>query len=55
MASSKKTPPPADYDPTAPLTDAEVKRLRPAAKAFAERDIAMPKPIVRPKPDKSTD
>lgn len=49
MASERKTPPPADYDPAAPLTEAEVKRLRPAAELFAERGIAMPKPIGRPK------
>lgn len=49
MASDRKAPPPADYDPAAPLTDAEVKRLRPAAELFAERGIAMPKPIGRPK------
>lgn len=49
MASDKMVPPPADYDPAAPLTDAEVKRLRPAAELFAERGIAMPKPIGRPK------
>lgn len=49
MASDRKAPPPADYDPAAPLTDAEVKRLRPAAELFAARGIAMPKPTGRPK------
>lgn len=49
MASERKMPPPVDYDPTASLTDAEVGRLRPAAEIFAERGVAMPKPIGRPK------
>lgn len=49
MASERKASPPPDYDPAAPLTEAEVRRLRPAAELFAERGIAMPKPIGRPK------
>lgn len=49
MASEKKALPPADYDPAAPLTEEEIRRLRPAADVFAERGIAMPKPMGRPK------
>lgn len=45
MASAKtKGPPPDDYDPAAPLTDAEIKTLRPAREFFAERGIPMPMP-----------
>jgi uncharacterized protein (DUF4415 family) len=53
MASEPKMPPPADYDPAAPLTVSEVKRLRPAADLFAERGLAMPKPIGRPKAERT--
>lgn len=49
MTSSPKTPPPPDYDPAAPLTDEEIKKLRPAREWFAERGIPMPKPMGRPK------
>ncbi len=49
MASEKKAPPPADYDPAAPLTEEEIRRLRPAADLFAERGMAMPKPMGRPR------
>jgi uncharacterized protein (DUF4415 family) len=52
MTSKVKLPPPPDYDPAAPLTDDEVKRLRPARDWFAERGIPMPKPMGRPKADK---
>lgn len=45
MASTKsKGPPPADYDPAAPLADEEIKRLRPAREVFAELGIPMPVP-----------
>ena len=44
MASdSKLQPPPDDYDPVAPLTPEEIKRLRPASEFFAERGIPMPR------------
>jgi uncharacterized protein (DUF4415 family) len=49
MASSKKLPPPPDYDPAAPLTDEEIRRLRPASEWFARAGIPMPVPRGRPK------
>lgn len=61
MASEKKRPP-ADFDPAdAPLTEEEIKRLRPAREWLAERGFAVPegkpgaperKPMGRPKLDK---
>lgn len=52
MASNKtKGPPPDDYDPAAPLTDAEIKRLRPAREVFAELGIPIPRKAGRPKQD----
>ena len=48
-SDSSKLPPPPDYDPAAPLTDEEVKGLRPAREFFAERGLPVPKPIGRPK------
>ena len=54
MASERKLqPPPPDYDPAAPLTDEEIKTLRPASELFAEYGIPMPKPPGRPKADKT--
>lgn len=52
MVSDRKQPPP-DYDPAAPLTDDEIKKLRPAAEVFAELGLAMPKPLGRPKADRT--
>jgi len=52
MTSKKKAPPPPDYDPAAPLTDEEIKRLRPAREWFAEHGIPMPVPRGRPKANK---
>jgi uncharacterized protein (DUF4415 family) len=49
MASSTKLPPPGDYDPVAPLTKEEIKKLRPAPEVFAELGIPIPKPMGRPK------
>lgn len=50
MASDRKLqPPPPDDDPVAPLTDKEIKTLRPASEWFAENNISMPKPPGRPK------
>lgn len=49
MESRTKLPPPADYDPAAPLTDDEIKTLRPAPEVFAELGIPVPKPMGRPK------
>jgi uncharacterized protein (DUF4415 family) len=51
MASSVKVLPPPNYDPAAPLTDHEIKQLRPAREFFAERGIPMPvpRPVGRPK------
>jgi uncharacterized protein (DUF4415 family) len=51
MASRTKPLPPEDYDPVAPLTEAEIKRLRPAPQVFAELGIPVPRPIGRPKAD----
>ena len=51
MTSRAKLPPPPDYDPAAPLTDEEIRKLRPAHEWFAERGIPIPKPIGRPKAD----
>ncbi|MCP8882659.1 BrnA antitoxin family protein [Devosia sp. XJ19-1] len=55
MASKTKGPPPEDYDPAAPLTDAEIKTLRPAREFFAERGIPMPVPrkVGRPRQDEN--
>lgn len=54
MASSRKlTPPPADYDPVAPLTDDEIGTLRPAKDVFAELGLPMPKPIGRPRSERT--
>lgn len=53
MASEKKHPPPPDYDPAAPLTDEEIRRLRPARELFAELGIPMPKPVGRPKAERT--
>lgn len=50
MASRKRLqPPPADYDPLAPLTAKEIKTLRPARELFEELGIPMPAPRGRPK------
>jgi uncharacterized protein (DUF4415 family) len=49
---TKLQPPPADYDPDAPLTDEEIKHLRPASEFFAELGIPMPK-MGRPKAEKT--
>lgn len=54
MASDRKLqPPPPDYDPAAPLTDEEIKGLRPASELFAQYGIPMPTPRGRPKADKT--
>ena len=54
MASDRKLqPPPDDYDPVAPLTPEEIKKLRPASEFFAERGIPMPKPMGRPKSERT--
>ena len=54
MASDRKlSPPPADYDPVAPLTDAEIAGLRPALEVFAELGLVPPRPIGRPKSERS--
>ena len=45
----KLQPPPNDYDPVAPLTDEEIKGLRPARELFEELGIPMPIPRGRPK------
>ena len=52
MPSKTKLPPPDDYDEAAPLTDEEIKQLRPAAEFFAEQGIPMPKPLGRPKAER---
>jgi uncharacterized protein (DUF4415 family) len=49
MASSRKLPPPPDYDPMPELTDEQIKQLRPASEFFAEWGIPMPTPRGRPK------
>ena len=49
MTSSRKLPPPPDYDPMPELTDEEIKQLRPASEFFAEWGIPMPVPRGRPK------
>lgn len=47
---SKKTPDPYRLDEdTAPLTDAEIKRLRPAAEVLAEQGAAFPRKPGRPR------
>ena len=48
----RKLPPPDDYDPAAPLTDEEIKQLRPARELFEEIGIPMPVPRGRPKAEK---
>jgi uncharacterized protein (DUF4415 family) len=54
MASKSNKPlPPPDYDPAAPLTDEEIKHLRPAREFFAERGIPMPRPVGRPRQEKT--
>ena len=54
MASDRKlSQPPADYDPVAPLTDAEIAGLRPALEVFAELGLVPPRPIGRPKSDRT--
>lgn len=54
MASTKnKVSPPDNYDPAAPLTDEEIKTLRPAREFFAERGIPMPRKPGRPKLDET--
>jgi uncharacterized protein (DUF4415 family) len=54
MASRNARPkPPPDYDPAAPLTDDEIAKLRPAREFFAERGIPMPRPVGRPRQDKT--
>ncbi|HTN62396.1 MAG TPA: BrnA antitoxin family protein [Devosia sp.] len=51
---SKKLPPSAGFDPAdAELTDEEIKQLRPAREFFAERGLPMPKPLGRPKADRT--
>jgi uncharacterized protein (DUF4415 family) len=51
---SKKLPPPPDFDPVdAELTDEEIKGLRPAREFFAEHGLPMPKPVGRPKSDRT--
>lgn len=52
MASSGRRPPPPDYDPAAPLTNEEIKRLRPARELFEELGIPMPVPRGRPKAER---
>jgi len=51
MASSKKPDPYLADQDSAPLTDAEVKRLRPAAEVFAKMGVPLPRPRGRPKKD----
>lgn len=54
MASTKfNGPPPEDHDPAAPLTEAEIKSLRPAREFFAERGMAMPRKPGRPRQDET--
>lgn len=54
MASTKtKGPPPDDYDPAAPLTEDEIKTLRPAREFFAERGISMPRKAGRPRQEET--
>ena len=51
---SKKLSPPPDFDPAdAELTDEEIKRLRPAREFFAEHGVPMPKPLGRPKAERT--
>jgi uncharacterized protein (DUF4415 family) len=52
MAFSKRPPPPDDYDPAAPLTDEEIKQLRPARELFEELGIPMPTPRGRPRAER---
>lgn len=54
MESRKLSPPPPDFDPVdAELTDEEIKQLRPAREFFAERGLEMPKPLGRPKAERT--
>jgi uncharacterized protein (DUF4415 family) len=53
MESNRKGPPPDDYDPTPILTDEEIKELRPAREFFAEHGLEMPKPLGRPKAERT--
>ncbi|WIY52664.1 BrnA antitoxin family protein [Devosia sp. YIM 151766] len=56
MASHKtKGKPPDNYDPAAPLTEEEIKTLRPAREFFAERGLPMPVPrkAGRPRQDET--
>jgi uncharacterized protein (DUF4415 family) len=49
MGSVRKKPDPYMIDEeNAPLTDEEIKTLRPAREFFAERGWEMPKPVGRP-------
>ena len=53
MASSRKPDPYLIDEDNAPLTDEEIKDLRPAKEVFAELGIPMPRPRGRPpKPDR---
>lgn len=50
MTSERRRQPlPPDYDPVAPLTDEEIKQLRPARELFEELGIPMPAPRGRPR------
>ncbi len=49
MGSSRKPDPYLVDEDTAPLTDEEIKRLRPANEVFAELGIPLPRPRGRPK------
>ncbi|MCB1507453.1 MAG: BrnA antitoxin family protein [Hyphomicrobiaceae bacterium] len=52
MASEKKKPDPFLVDAeTAPLTDEETGRLRPATDVFRELGLPAPRPVGRPKAD----
>jgi uncharacterized protein (DUF4415 family) len=52
MTSKTRLPPPPDYDPAAPLTDEEIRNLRPARELFEELGIPMPVPRGRPKAER---
>ena len=53
MASSRKPDPYLIDEDNAPLTDEEIKDLRPAKEVFTELGIPMPRPRGRPpKPDR---
>jgi len=53
VSRTNKPKPPDDYDPAAPLTDEEIKRLRPARELFARKGIPMPRPVGRPRQEKT--